>query len=101
MITSADAKRALALGNVMGRRLCRRDVPIDHVLCVTNSLELGEIAFRSTLTNNVKPLTRDLSRFRDDHNLPIYSDSGFRMGSHVVYSKGVCIRPLFHYPPTT
>lgn len=49
----------------------RRDGPIHHVLCVTNSLELGEIAFRSTLTNNVSPLTRDLSRSRDDHNLPI------------------------------
>lgn len=68
---SADTKRAPILSNFVERRMYRRDSPIDHVLCVTNSLELGEIAFRSTLTNNVRPLTRDLSRFRDDHNLPI------------------------------
>lgn len=36
---------------------------------MTNSHELGGIAFRSTLTNNVSLLKRDLTRFRDDHTL--------------------------------
>lgn len=77
--------------------LYRRDIPIDHVLCVTNSLELGEIAFRSTLTNNVRPLTRDLTRFGDDHNLPTLR---FRVRKGILI---LCIRmanvsvPLFAF----
>lgn len=54
---------------------------------MTNSLVLDEIAFRSTPTNNVRPLTRDLSRFRDDHNLPIHRVR-VGLGSYFVYAIG-------------
>lgn len=72
----------------------RLDVLIDHVLCVTNSLELDEIAFRSTLTNNVRPLTRNLSRFRDNHNLPILRTRIRKGISFCVFEWWMC--PVFY-----
>lgn len=62
-------------------RGCSGDISIDHALCVTNSRELDEIAFRSTLTNNVRPVKRDLTRFREHR----WASSPLRLNLYIAF----------------